>query len=470
MTAAPSYSYQCPKEFMALFLDFTGRAPSGYPGGTLSKPIGSMLTQIISGSETETVLIVGTNSHVVAYDAKPDAQDGHARRLLTDYRTSIYNGFYEITAISHIGPALMYLSQIKAKQPDTSLATEISALHDHITAAQALNDKPLDDQHWLMQLNASLKAAGDPVTWQGKDSAGVDIPTQIRDLVRYGCALALAYIAWVQEDESRLADMDSLNSRFLKATDTTANIGYDSVMVGTFVLDGLASTVAVSEALSVLSADDWTHAKIVLQNLPGATDASGLNRGNLSAGLNPYTNWFHPLFVALAGKAGADPTTVASRIVIAPYATLMNDTPDTLSKDLWAYYSGAAWGQLYYSGLVAAASMPDAVMSMAFPDSYTVTKQGVATIDDLSSKDPTLVTGADAHWPGDYFADSPPHYGGTVDAFMARMKHSFSQSTEMLSNAVAYWAGPAYVANGGVDGLYLPGLTGIDYANASLPS
>lgn len=470
MTDAPPYSYQCPKEFMALFLDFTGRAPSGYPAGTLKSPIGSMLTQIISGNETESVLIVGTNSHVVAYDAKKDDQGGHARRLLTDYRTSIYNGFYEITAISHIGPALMYLSQIKAKQPDTSLATELSTLHDHITAASALNDKPLDDKHWLSELNASLKAAGSPVTWQGKDSAGVDIPTQIRDLIKYGCDLALAYIAWVQEDESRLSDMDSLNSRFLKPSDTTANIGFDSVMVGTFVLDGLASGVAVADALSVLTADDWNHAKIVLQNLPGATDANGLNRGNLSAGLNPYTNWFHPLFVALAGKAGADAATVASRIVISPYANLMADTPETLAADTWSYYAGAAWGQLYYAGLVAAASMPDAVMSMKFPDTFTVTKQGVATIDDLSSKNPTLVTGADAHWPGDYFADDAPHYGGTVDAFMARMKHSFSKSTEMLSNAVAYWVGPAYVANGGVEGMYLPGLTGVDYANAKLPS
>lgn len=127
----------------------------------------------------------------------------------------------------------------------------------------------------------------------------------------------------------------------------------------------------------------------------------------------------------------------------------------------------AAWGQLYYPGLVAGDAMPASVMNMDFDENrFKVAKKGVTRYEDIENAEVTPTTDSGL-WPGDYFPDDAEHhFGGTVEAIMSRMKHSFSNSTEMLSSAVAWWVGPAYVATGQVEGLYFPGLTGVDYAGA----
>ena len=102
--------YTAPTEFMNLFFDFTGSNEAGYPAG--QPTLGQMLTQSVIAKEVSAVpaplvLIVGSDIYV--YDSGSGALLSHEQ--FRDDRTS---GFFEMTAISHIGPALAYLAQIKA--------------------------------------------------------------------------------------------------------------------------------------------------------------------------------------------------------------------------------------------------------------------------------------------------------------------------------------------------------------------
>ena len=101
-------AYMAPPEFMNLFFDFTGTEEPDYPAG--QPTLGQMLTQSVIAREVNApgplVLVVGSDIYV--YESRGGTLLGHAR-----FRADRTSGFYELTAISHIGPALAYLAQIK---------------------------------------------------------------------------------------------------------------------------------------------------------------------------------------------------------------------------------------------------------------------------------------------------------------------------------------------------------------------
>jgi hypothetical protein len=103
--------YTAPAEFMDLFFDFTGGGEQGYPAG--QPTLGQMLTQSVIAKEPAgaasgpLVLVMGSDIYV--YDATSGARLSQER-----FRADRASGFYEMTAISHIGPALAYLAQIKS--------------------------------------------------------------------------------------------------------------------------------------------------------------------------------------------------------------------------------------------------------------------------------------------------------------------------------------------------------------------
>ena len=108
--AAQTDAYTAPTEFMNLFFDFTGSEQPDYPAG--QPTLGQMLTQSViarsaDGAPGPLVLVVGSDIYV--YESRAGTLLGHA-----PFRADRTSGFYELTAISHIGPALAYLAQIKA--------------------------------------------------------------------------------------------------------------------------------------------------------------------------------------------------------------------------------------------------------------------------------------------------------------------------------------------------------------------
>src|SRR5207245_5582479 len=99
--------YTAPNQFMELFFDFSGSEEPDYPAG--QPTIGQMLAQVeiarLRGNASEGPLILVVGSDIYVYDSGSGARLGHER-----FRADRASGFYEMTAISHIGPALAYLA------------------------------------------------------------------------------------------------------------------------------------------------------------------------------------------------------------------------------------------------------------------------------------------------------------------------------------------------------------------------
>src|SRR5262245_31352698 len=158
---------------MELFFDFTGSDEPDYPAGRPT--LGQMLTQSVIAKEAggrasdPLVLVVGSDIHV--YDSMSGAQLSQQR-----FRTDRASGFYEMTAISHIGPALAYLAQVKANG-DGRWKARLASLEAHTAAVRALNQRAANN--WLDVL--------DQPAWSAHKA-------NIRDMIDYGCARTLSYI------------------------------------------------------------------------------------------------------------------------------------------------------------------------------------------------------------------------------------------------------------------------------------
>jgi hypothetical protein len=107
LAAQTIHNYSAPTEFMNLFFDFTGSNEPDYPAG--QPTLGQMLTQsaiakdATAGGPSPLVLVVGSDIYV--YETMSGIRLGQQQ-----FRADRASGFYELTAISHIGPALAYLA------------------------------------------------------------------------------------------------------------------------------------------------------------------------------------------------------------------------------------------------------------------------------------------------------------------------------------------------------------------------
>ena len=72
-------------------------------------------------------------SDIYVYNSNSGARLSQER-----FRADRASGFYELTAISHIGPALAYLAQIKANG-DARWKTRLASLQTHVAQVRALN-------------------------------------------------------------------------------------------------------------------------------------------------------------------------------------------------------------------------------------------------------------------------------------------------------------------------------------------
>ena len=249
--------YTAPTEFMNLFFDFTGSNEAGYPAG--QPTLGQMLTQSVIAKEVSAVpaplvLIVGSDIYV--YDSGSGALLSHEQ--FRDDRTS---GFFEMTAISHIGPALAYLAQIKANG-DARWKPRLASLQEHVAQVRALNRRAADN--WLDRLNQPA--------WSTRKA-------QIRNMVDYACARTLNYIGALGDGEN--FTVTGVNNDFFNGTSAEYPIPFVNVMIGTFMLDALRGAADTQAALARAKID-WPRAMVLVSSRAGT---------NVSAGLTEGTNW-----------------------------------------------------------------------------------------------------------------------------------------------------------------------------------
>lgn len=442
-------SYTCPAEFKNLYHVYTGSHEKG------ADTIGNALTNKISSTASPPgPLIIVNNSHMMVYD--------NEGKLLAscDYRANDSNGFYEMTAVSHVGPALMSLALLR--EGGVEINKYLESLKKYLQEVRVLNKVPLNNEktpHWLDQLDLS---AWEP--WK----------SDIRNMIDYACQTADAYIEKVTASENPIElNFNTLQEHLFDSTSHTQNIGYNNVMVSTFILTALEGVYNTHEALQFMTATQWRGARVIIQSFPGEVmhfylDENGKVNpklkenvgygsrqylyGNLTSGLTPYTNFWVPLLKALSKKNATAKNGYHlpdNRIFIVPYATML-ETPDGPPSKMptfeWEYYAKTVWNGLYYRGKVAS----EAMANYHFPEDCAIQKRGYQSIDSDTIVDNGL-------WPGDYGL-------GSVNDFMKRIKHSFSDVREMLSNSVGFWVGSAFAENGfQIKGLHIPGLSEVDY-------
>lgn len=387
-------SYVTPDAFNDLYFDFTGYAHPGYPAGrrAIAQDLAAALAEG-SAANAPGPIIVATATGIYAYGAGK----GHPKIGGAPFRAIPNTGFYEITSVSHVGPAIAYLGVIQALGKDT-WKNHLGPLIEHLRAVRDVNAAPLSD-HWST-------ACACPA-WVGREES-------IKNLVDYACALAGHYLVQVRDDLNRLDSRDILESFLNIATDDFP-IGFNTVMVGTFAIEGLKSAYDIYTALGS-NEIEWESAKVILHNRAGT---------NFTAGLTPGTNWVHPLLIAMSG--GRLP---AERILITPYAPIPEAVgAESLSDEDFDALAEGVWGQLY--------SRPEAA-SRAF-----------ANVADIETYVRPAV-------PGDYGVTRADQ----IDDFIVRLKHSTANVTEMQSNTVGFWlGGEALAKNWDVTKMDIPGLT-----------
>ncbi len=313
--AQPSGGYTTPAPFMELFFDFTGSGEPDYPAGRPT--LGQMLTQAeiarlgTAASGGPLVLVVGSDIYV--YDSASGARLGHER-----FRADRASGFYEMTAISHIGPAIAYLAQIKA-DGDPRWKERLASLQAHVSEVQALNLQV--QNNWLDRL--------DQPAWRARKA-------EIRDMVDYACASTLAYLGSLG-DGSRFT-VTGANDDFFNATSAAWPIPFRNIMIATFMLEALRVASDVQQKLAQLKLN-WPGAMVLVSSRAGT---------NVSSGLTDGTNWLVAFLRAASGF-----TLPNERIKIVPYAELRPSLgqPALAAADLH-YYVQQVWGPLFYRQLI----------------------------------------------------------------------------------------------------------------------
>jgi hypothetical protein len=306
-------AYTTPGAFMNLFFDFTGSNEPDYPAGQAT--LGQMLTQSVIATETgppgPLVLVVGSDIYV--YDSASGTRLGQQQ-----FRADRASGFYEMTAISHIGPALAYLAQVKANG-DARWRARLSSLRAHVEEVRALNRRAADN--WLDRLNQPA--------WASRKA-------EIRNLVDYACARTLNYIDSLGGGEN--FTVTNVNDDFFNGTSAQYPIPFVNVMIGTFMLDALRGAVDVRDALAGLKLD-WPRAMVLVSSRAGS---------NVSAGLTEGTNWLVFFLKAVSGFTLSD-----DRIKIVPYAEVRPSLGQLqlAAADL-SYYVQHVWGPLFYRRLI----------------------------------------------------------------------------------------------------------------------
>jgi Domain of unknown function (DUF5624) len=315
-TPAPAQvtgSYTAPAEFMNLFFDFTGSEEPDYPAGqpTLGQMVTQSARESAGGAPGPLVLVVGSDIYV--YDAAGGARLGAER-----FRADRASGFYELTAISHIGPALAYLAQIKANG-DARWQTRLASLRTHTAQARALNRRAADN--WLDRLNQPAWSAH---------------KVQIRSMVDYACARTLSYIDSLGNGDRFTTA--GVNDDFFNGTSAEYPIPFVNVMIGTFMLEALRGAADVQGSLARLKLD-WPHAMVLVSSRAGSNVSSGLTEG---------TNWLVLFLKAVSGFSLPD-----DRIKIVPYAEVRPSLGQAqlVPADL-AYYVQRVWGPLYYRKVI----------------------------------------------------------------------------------------------------------------------
>jgi len=339
--------------------------------------------------------------------------DGTSRALIgaVETRDNPATGVFEMTALSHIGPAIAYLAALnEAGSPD--FEPLLRDLLKRVRAARAANSA--SNPYWATTVDAPA--------WASHTAA-------IRRMVDYGLWMAGDFLVKVRNKKILPFNSAAVGEKFYRARDKEYPIPFDNVMIATFVLVSLNSVDRIRR-LVVAASDkiDWPNAKVVVHMPIGS---------NYTAGLTIDTNQLAAALVVVT-----DSKLPVENVLIAPYAnapcpakagaagcTIDVFEAATLNEAVFNFYSRSVWYGIYNRTRVAASAFPG--------------------VTDIKQSDPPKI-------PGDYGYTKADDIRG----FIQRLKLSFTDKRQLLSNAVGYWV-PWELQSKGWDAskVDIPGLT-----------
>ncbi len=387
-------AYKTDQSFHDLYFDFTGYQHPEYPKNrrAIAQDLAAAFAEIDEDQEAGQ-LVVSNSTGVYVYD------DNEGHKLLggTSFRATDNSGFYEVTGVSHIGPAISYLASLKKLNKDCWLQ-HVDEMIAHVKEVKEFNSAPIE-RHWTTQLKNPA--------WAGREKL-------IKNMIDYACSLAGNYLVQVKENPEDFC-AQHVEDNFLQVSNEDYPIPFNTIMIGTFSVSGFSGTYSIYEVLSNPKIQ-WANAKVLIHNQAGT---------NTSAGLTARSNWLHPTILAIAGSELDE-----DRVIIVPYATVPDSLgSESLPDEDFDYLTQRVWGALY---------APTQLTKRVFSD-----------IKDIDIATPPLI-------PGDYGYTK----ANQIDDFIMRLKYSMADVTQLLANTVAFWlAGEAAAKNWELDKIDIPGLT-----------
>jgi hypothetical protein len=208
--------------------------------------IGRHLTRAVTARGRNDPLLVATGADIALYPGggKPPVVEG--------FRIST-KGFKELSGISHLGPAVASLVNLRALLGDGSWRAHAERLLAEVKNTRAANGVEL----WRDTLAVEA--------YRGREQ-------EIADLVDYSCAVTARYLTAALADEDYLTP-ETLRSDFLAGGgDVDLPVPVNDMMVATFFLAGLDIGFRITRWLSAQDID-WERAMVVIAGQQGRPTA-----------------------------------------------------------------------------------------------------------------------------------------------------------------------------------------------------
>lgn len=367
-------------------------------GAAAGTCIADRLALADADDQAKTPLVIVTGTELLVYP-----ESGSDATVIA-YHDGTDQGFNELTAISHVGPAMGYFAEMKTMGKnidDEAGKATVNALKKAMTEVQTENAAYGED-YWMNK----LKADANPYYF-------IKV-AQMKKMVAHACEHTINYIdKYLAGEEGYDFSFESLHKYYYNDLDGT--VGYNQIMVATFALVIVDGTVFLRNQMNALTDIDFGNAIWMFNG----------QAGGIGSGMNDGTSSTYAQIRAILGKD------FGANSMFTPYAKPSADdttsaTYETDADRATAYKTlGTAYRAQYFN-LVAR----NTVALKMFDGSVPQLPQAYPTWDDAPA---------------------------TLETLIARMKTCMVDDRQLMSNCVADACGNLLVEGGwDIEKLVLP--------------
>jgi hypothetical protein len=208
--------------------------------------IGRHLGRSFAAHTRDTPLLVATGADFALYPG------GGAPPVVQGYRLSP-RGFKELTAVSHLGPAVASLVYLRTRLDDPTWREDAQRLLVEVKGSRAANSTRL----WRDRIQVEA--------YQGREQ-------EIADMIDYSCAVTARYLTAALTDENYLNE-ETLRTDYLEGGgDVDLPVPINHMMVATFFLAGLDISFRIGRWLRAQHID-WERAMVIIAGRQGRATA-----------------------------------------------------------------------------------------------------------------------------------------------------------------------------------------------------